>query len=121
MTWEEVLKMPGYGKKHMHPIIKRVLCKLEKPTDAATILSLIRMEFEEENRQRAAGNVRAKSNKVSKVTGKPLPGQHIYSQINVSRAMPIISRLKVFIGKEIREGNMRQQGDNYVWVGGPCE
>ena len=121
MTWEEVLKMPGYGKKHMHPIIKRVLCKLEKPTDIPTLLSLMRMEFEEENRQRAAGNVRAKSTKISAKTGKPLPGQKNYSQINVPRAMPTNSRLIVFIGKEIREGNMRQQGDNYVWVGGPCE
>mgnify|MGYP003134232971 CR=1 FL=1 len=121
MTWEEVLKMPGYGKKHMHPIVRRVLCKTKKPTDGATLLSLIRMEFEEENRQRAAGNVRAKSTKTHAKTGKPIPGQKNYSQINVPRAMPTISRLKVFINNEIRDGNMRQQGDNYVWVGGPCE
>jgi len=42
-------------------------------------------------------------------------------QLNISRQMPTHSRLRVFILKEIRLGNMRQQGDNYVWVGGSLD
>ena len=38
-------------------------------------------------------------------------------KISQTRAMLPNSRLKIFINKEIRLGNMRQQGDRYLWVG----
>lgn len=99
MTWEQLLKR-GYGKKFMHPVARQALSTVKTPSELGTIQTIIREHIRKENEKRAAqvgGNKKAK--------------------ISESRAMLPNSRLMVFIKKEIREGNMRQQGDKYLWVG----
>ena len=99
MTWEQIIKR-GYGKKYMHPVAREALSTVKTPSEIGTIQTIIREHIRKENEKRKA-----------QVGGNKKP------KISESRAMIPNSRLKVFINKEIRLGNMRQQGDRYLWVG----
>ena len=99
MTWEQIIKR-GYGKKFMHPVSRQALSTVKTPSELGTIQTIIREHIRKENEKRAA-----------QVGGNKKP------KISESRAMLPNSRLKVFINKEIRLGNMRRQGDRYLWVG----
>tara|TARA_R100000005_G_C4970777_1_gene183868 strand:+ start:619 stop:921 length:303 start_codon:yes stop_codon:yes gene_type:complete len=97
MTWEQILKR-GYGKKFMHPVARKALSTVKIPSDIGTIQTIIREYLIEENKRR------------ENTKGSNPP-------VKITRAMVPNPRLMVFIKKEIREGNMRQQGDKYLWVG----
>lgn len=99
MTWEQIIKR-GYGKKHIHPVAREALSTVKMPSEIGTIQTIIREHIRKENEKRKA-----------QVGGNKKP------KISETRAMLPNSRLKIFINKEIRLGNMRQQGDRYLWVG----
>ena len=99
MTWEQIIKR-GYGKKHIHPVVREALSTVKMPSEIGTIQTIIREHIRKENEKRKA-----------QVGGNKKP------KISETRAMLPNSRLKIFINKEIRLGNMRQQGDRYLWVG----
>ena len=107
MTWKNVISKKAAA---FHPVVYRAFSKIIKPMEVGQVLSLIRREFELENKNREDG---------IDEFGNP----HKYPKVglNITRHMPHPNKLGAALRKEVRLGNMQMWsntgGTTYLWRG----